>query len=259
MSLRFPLQPDVQLENAPLSEVVCQVRYPPILRISTEEPTAFQERIRDRFPLVDLEHGFVLRLPRPGAKEAPAAEPKASVYRFHTPDEQTTISLAADFYAVSTTAYTHWGDFTRVLDLAHQAVEQLYRPAYATRIGLRYINRLTFQNTGCQTVDELFGVLRAELTAPIHNPAWGEAVELHCRLVLPDGPARLTIGTVFETPEDGPTFVLDFDYFEEGRLELDRLIERCTCYNDAIYGAFRWAVRDDKLEIFKPRTKESSK
>jgi uncharacterized protein (TIGR04255 family) len=259
MALNFPAQPDVQLENAPLAEVVCQVRFPPILRISAEEPTAFQEGIRDSFPLVDLEHAFVLRVPGPGATDAPSAEPKASIYRFHTSDKQTTISLAADFYAVSTTAYTHWRDFARLLDMTHKAVEHVYKPAYATRIGLRYINRLTLQNTSCQTTGDLLGILRDELTAAIRNPAWGEAVEMRCRLVLPDGPARLTMGTVFETLGDERAFVLDLDYFEEGQLDLVGLIQRCTRYNEATYRAFRWAIRDDKLEIFKPRKKELSK
>jgi uncharacterized protein (TIGR04255 family) len=256
MSLNFPTQSDVHLANAPLAEVVCQVRFPPILRISAEEPTVFQDRIRDSFPLVDLEHAFVLRMPGPGAKEIPSAEPQASIYRFHTSDKQKTISLAADFYAVSTSAYTHWRDFARLLSMAHEAVAQVYRPAYATRIGLRYVNRLTFQNTGCRTMDELFSVLRAELTGPIRNPAWSEAVEMRCRLVLPDDSGKLIVGTIFETPEDGPAFVLDLDYFEEGQLDLDGLIERCTRYNGAIYRAFRWAIRDDKLEIFRPRVKE---
>ena len=259
MALNFPTQPDVQLENAPLAEVVCQVRFPPILRISAEEPTAFQECIRDSFPLVDLEHAFVLRMPGPGAQDMPSAEPKASIYRFHTADGQTTISLAADFYAVSTTAYTHWGDFARLLGMASAAVERVYRPAYATRIGLRYINRLTLQNTDNETVGQLLGILRPELTAPVNNPSWGEAIEMRCRLVLPDDPARLTMSTVFETQAGAPAFLLDLDYFEEGDLELDDLIERCTRYNEVIYRAFRWAIQDDKLAIFKPRLKGSPK
>jgi len=259
MAQNFPTQPDVQLENAPLAEVVCQVRFPPILRISAEEPTAFQDRIRGAFPLVDLEHAFVLRVPGPGATDTPSAEPKASIYRFHTPDKQTTISLAADFFAVSTTAYSHWRDFALLLSMTHEAVEQVYRPAYATRIGLRYINRLTLSNTGSKTIGELLGILRDELTAPISNPTWGEPIEMRCRLVLPDGAARLTMGTVFETLGDEPAFVLDLDYFEEGQLDLAGLVERCTRYNETIYRAFRWAIRDDKLEIFKPRKKEPSK
>lgn len=259
MTLSFPTQPDVQLENAPLAEVVCQVRFPPILRISAEEPIAFQDRIRDVFPLVDLEHAFVFHVPGPGATDTPSAEPKASIYRFHTPDRQTTISLAADFFAVSTMAYSHWHDFARLLEMAYAAVEGVYRPAYATRIGLRYINRLTFSNTSSKTIDDLLRVLRDELTASICHPAWGEALEMRCRLVLPDGAAKLTMGTVFETLGDEPAFVLDLDYFEEGQLDLAGLVERCTRYNETIYRAFRWAIRDDKLEIFKPQKKEPSK
>ncbi len=259
MSLNFPPKPDVQLEASPLVEVICQVRFPVILRIASEEPSEFQEQIRTEFPLLELEHGVLFRLPGPGAKGSPTAEPQSRVYRFRTADGQTAISLAPDFYALSTSHYANWAEFARRLRLTHEAVQRVYRPTYATRLGLRYVNRLTPDNTGCKTIAEMFDLLRPELAQQSRSEAWSDPIEMRSRLVLTDQMAKLALGTGYGEEEGRPFFLLDFDYFEEGQLELSGLIERSARYNEVLYRAFRWCIRDEKLHVFRPRAKESSK
>ncbi len=259
MSLNFPHKPDVQLENSPLVEVICQVRFPIILRIAKEEPAEFQELIRDKFPSLELEQGFLIQLPGLGSQSGPRAEAQSRTFRFRTADEQTVVSLAPDFYALSTNRYIDWESFAQHLQLVSDAVQRVYKPSYAIRIGLRYINRLTPANTGCRTIEEIFDLLRPELTSQSRSEAWGQAIEMQGRLVLADNGARLTLGTRYGEEQGEPFFLLDLDYFEQGQLEIDSVIERCSRYNQVIYRGFRWCVRDEKLETFKPRTKERSK
>jgi uncharacterized protein (TIGR04255 family) len=259
MAVYFPPQTDVQLDNSPLIEVICQVRFPVILRIASEEPSEFQDQIRAEFPLVELEHGFLFRVPGPGAKGSPTVEPQSRVYRFRTADEQTAISLGPDFYALSTKAYGNWGEFARLLNLTHSAIQRVYKPAYAVRLGLRYVNRLSPANTECANVAEMFELLRPELVQQSRNDAWSDPLEMRSRLVLADGDAKLTLGTGYGEEHGEPFFVLDLDYFEEGRLELSGLLDRCVRYNDVLYRAFRWCIRDEKLGVFHPKLKELSK
>ena len=47
----FPDAPRVIYDRNPLAEVICQVRFPPILRIEAQLPDAFQERVRNLFPV----------------------------------------------------------------------------------------------------------------------------------------------------------------------------------------------------------------
>jgi uncharacterized protein (TIGR04255 family) len=54
-----------------------------------------------------------------------------------------------------------------------------------------------------------------------------------------------------ETPPE-PRFVLDFDHYAEGELDLDDLLSRCKRYHRHIYHAFRWCIADGKLEVFQP-------
>ena len=258
MSLNFPAIPDFQFENSPLVEVVCQVRFPAILRITKEEPSAFQELIRQQFPLLQREQGIVIRAPQLGREALPDIEPQPTIYRFRTADEQATISLAADFYAVSATLYTHWENFVQYLALTDQAVNQIYAPVYATRVGLRYINRLTLANTNSKTAADLFTMLRPELTPQPQSEVWAEPTEVRSRLQFEDNGTKFTIGVRYGQEQQTPFLLLDFDYFEEGRIPLENIVKRCTGYNSLIYRAFCWSVRENKLTVFKPITKEGT-
>ena len=46
----FSDHPRTHYRTAPAHEVICQLRFPPILSINTTEPADFQEAIRTEFP-----------------------------------------------------------------------------------------------------------------------------------------------------------------------------------------------------------------
>ena len=56
----FPDAPRVMYERNPLVEVICQVRFPPVLRIEAQLPDAFQDRIRDVFPIYNDKMGSMI-------------------------------------------------------------------------------------------------------------------------------------------------------------------------------------------------------
>ena len=252
MSLPFPAKPEIRLSNPPLSEVVCQVRFSPILRIAKEEPSEFQEQIRGRFPDLNIEQGFLFKVPGAGSNSAPTAETKPRLYRFRTADEQSSVSLAVDFYALSTNRYTHWGDFARDLSLVHEAMRRVYKPAYATRIGLRYVNRFTYANTQRTTNRELFDLFRPELTALLRAEQWTAPVEMLNQVTLKDDEAQLFMRSAFGDEAGDPFFLLDLDYATEGKLPLTDLIDRVNRYHNLIYRVFRWCLKDEVLELFQP-------
>jgi uncharacterized protein (TIGR04255 family) len=243
----FPNREDVRLERAPLAEVICQVRFPPILQIANESPIAFQERIRKRFPQLEVEKGSAFRYT--WDTEPQSAIVDAPVFRFKSADGNTVVTLTSNFYALSTTVYTHWADFLEYFQLVNQAA-QVYELPYATRVGLRYINKLTFDNTGASSVQELLDILRPEMTVLLTSDCWDEPVEAVNQVLLAsDGDEQLGLRSGFHGG-DRPFFLLDLDYYAEGAIPLDDLSTLCNHYHDVIYNAFRWCIKDDKLTVF---------
>lgn len=248
---RFPPQEDIRLQNAPLTEVICQVRFPPILRVASEQPVKFQEQVRSAFPQLEVEQGIMVQM-APLGTTPPQAQPEPRIFRFRAPDRSTSVSLALNFYAVSTTAYTHWRDFLALLELASRAARETYEIPYATRIGLRYINQLTMENTGTRTTQELWNILRPELTATLHADVWDEPVETYSQLVLAgEDNERFALRFGYKGV-DSPVLLLDFDCYVEGQIPLENLLPLCERFHDVIYSAFRWCIQESKLAVFCP-------
>jgi len=184
--------------------------------------------------------------------EPPSAKPEPRIFRFRTPDGHMVVSLALNFYALSTVSYTHWADFLDLLQFVNQAAREVYDLPYAVRVGLRYINHLTFENTGTSSVAELWEILRPELTMLLRSECWDEPVEMLSQLLLAaDENERLTLRSGFKSGEK-PIFLLDFDYYAEGNISLENLPLLCQRYHDMIYNAFRWCIREERLVVFDP-------
>lgn len=254
MPIPFPTVQEVPLATPPLDEVVCQVRFPSILRISSEEPVDFQELIRGRFPSLEKRQSIQLKLAQPGNPAEPLSEVQPISYLFADADGRTQAVISPSFYAVSTKKYIGWRSFLEDLSKVHSALVEIYQPSYATRIGLRYINRLTFENTGVANREELLSLIPDELTSTLRNRVWGDVEAMLGILNFVELPAQLNVRYGFEVDESIPGFLLDFDYFEEGQFDLAEVIERCKRYHEAIYRAFRWMIRDQALSRFGAKT-----
>lgn len=254
MSFNFPSIADVHLENAPLAEVVCQVRFPPILRIANEQPAEFQERIRAHFPQTAAEQSLLVKVSLTSPPTALDAQP--TIYRFSTPDGDMVASLGVDFYALSTEHYTHWKDFAELLDLVQRSAREVYRLPFSTRIGLRYVNRLTPKAVGLSGKADALNMVRPEMTALLSVGPLSDSNEMLAQVVLADGGERLTIRVGFGIGKDDSFVLLDFDRFAEGQLPLDDLNDRCQQYHDTIYNAFRWSIPETQWRRFGPQPVE---
>lgn len=249
--LCFTSREDVPLRRSPLREVICQVRFPPQLRIVEGAPAAFQEHIRARFPELDTLQGVRL-LAKPLAEEPLAAKAESPIFRFLAHDGDLLASLGMNFYALSTTAYTHWPDFLGHLLFLSKAARDVYELPHATRVGLRYINHITPQNTGTTSVSDLWDILRPELTVLLRGECWDNPEKMGTQLSLTgEENEKLTLRTAFIN-EESPNLLLDFDYYSEGQIDLDGLSDIYNRYHDIIYSAFRWCIPDDRLAVFDP-------
>jgi len=157
--MAFPDAPRVIYENNPLDEVICQLRFPPILRIDAEPPAGFQEQIRDEYPFYETKEALKLPagLPQGLAQSLIADLPFAGrkSHTFGSRDQVWSLSLNREFLALTCQAYTRWEDFEArgafrgastalqaVLLHSHRPALQGRYPSLAARASGRSLGRI---------------------------------------------------------------------------------------------------------------------
>jgi uncharacterized protein (TIGR04255 family) len=253
MPVRFPVPDnDIPLKRAPLTEVICQVKFPRILSLSEREPADFQERIRQHFPVYQFEPS--VRVDPSLARAGKGASLGDPVYRFQNQSETKTVSLASEFYSLNTSAYSHWSAFAQDLGLLTDAVRKTYQIPYATRVGLRYINFIGADYAESRQIEDVYEIVRPELTVMLRTEVMPSPSFVINQIQLEDGADQFAFryGIVREEEAIQRSFLLDFDEYTEGQINLDDLLAHCDRYHDVIYSAFRWCISPEKLAVFEP-------
>lgn len=253
MSFRFPEKEHEKLNNNPLREVVCQVKFPPILKISGDNIGNFQEAIRGDYPDVNIEPELLHRIFFGKESEDSKEEViKNYIYRFTNTDGTKTVSLSKSFLALTANKYISWSDFRSDLEIIFTLLIELFNPSKPKRVGLRYINVLNNENTSLETLDDIIKLINSDLICTSTSCCWEIPQEQESRILLKDGNEKINIRFGFsKQKEDERFFILDFDYFEEQNLDFDNLITRIDQYHSKIYNAFRWSLKENAIDMFK--------
>jgi uncharacterized protein (TIGR04255 family) len=254
----FPPSPRVIYEKAPLSQVICQLRFPPLLKIESEPPADFQERIRHRFPLLERTQLQIPDLPPELAQMLGAAIPQSkSEFSFRTEDGASTLNLGPEQIALTTTKYTRWERFLDDLTPALQALLELYRPSFFQRVGLRYIN--TIVRSALEIPDERWSALLqshilGELTIPAVEAQVTELKrnirvdlpnELGCAMFLQHGFAK-------KADNSEIVYRLDFDFSRSAKTEVADARDTLNRFNSMVGRAFRWCITESLHEHLRP-------
>lgn len=257
MELDFGLPRQPLLRRAPLTLTVCQLRFPLVLGFSDELVRPLQVRLADEFPDVETQD---LQQVQFGPDGITVTGQHQRLYRFRTHEKDWVVSVGANSLALETTAYRGFHDFIgRWARVAQAAVEALDL-RHQERLGLRYVNEL--QAPADATRDDLLGLVKAELVGPVgaHEraqqllKAWQEL-----RFVQDDGICTMQHGYA-KRAENGWTYVLDFDYYDEhGKaIELESQMRALAQFNHRTYELFQWAVNDQLFESFEPQARVAS-
>lgn len=148
----------------PVHEVICQLRFPPILSINNKEPADFQEAVRADFPqYIRRQENIAPQITGLGGPNPQLrTQPPVTNYNFLSEDGLWKLNLTEKFIALSTVRYPGWEEFARELDRPLAEFISIYKPAYFERVGLRYVNIVSRQAL------DLVGTPWSELIAPAY-------------------------------------------------------------------------------------------
>jgi uncharacterized protein (TIGR04255 family) len=245
-----------------IDEVICQFRFPPILKIPKGDIAEFQDEIRKLYPnykdasetpeMAPELHGSVLLL-----------KPRNPAHRFYD-DEGWTVALAKDSLALVSTNYVQFEDFYERLKIIVNAFDKIYSPSYYSRVGLRYKNMLCrsaldikeewkdlvpeeiFPELYGKKIESGFDLLEKKMTLHIQN---GKLNLAHA-IFMAEGEYK---GKQFSHEQ---VYTIDIDCYTETKYEeKDSATSVVTGLNKTCKQYFRASITDTMHNYLGPRPK----
>lgn len=252
----FPYTPRVTYEKHPLVEVVCQLRFPAILKIESGPPADFQEHLRDSFPLFERTIPFPFPANLPAEIATLMRQQVSPSNTFSSENRSAAVQLGPDAVSLTTKAYPGWDEFRAMMRRVITALNEVYRPSFFTRIGLRYtdsIERGRLGLEGKKWSDLLNREILGELSLPLFEDNV-EGAQRALRLKFPDGGGSILMqhGLQRIPPATEDAYVIDLDFYTDQRTEVDRAADILDRFNSRAGRAFRWCITDELHRALRP-------
>jgi len=260
----FPEVKRVLYGRNPLDEVICQLRFPPILRIDAEIPAAFQEKVRTFFSSCSETGQWNIEIPSevqlpiaPDIVRQALQSSGVKNYEFSSEDGVWKINLTRTFVALTSKKYERWEKFKEKLEIPFQALIGVYSPEYFSRIGLRYVDIIR------RSVMELDGVPWNELLQPYilgiaGSPNVGDSVvnfESKYELNLSDAASIVRMITKFvkAVDKDEICFMIDSDFHNTQKQPVESVFDKLDYLNSRASRLIQWAITEKLHKAMEPR------
>jgi len=252
----FSATDHIVFEKNTLTGVTCQLNYPPILKIAQEMPFAFQEAVRNDYPLFEIRPSVTMAMLTPNGQ--PVQPTVTNAYVFSTaesPKPTRTVTLAQDALALATTAYRRRSEFLAHLQPPLDALQAIYHPAFLTRIGLRYQNLIVRSALGLK--EKTWG----ELLKPVFV-GLASAEELKDRVLVDysqiqfkgkAGNIILQHGVTLNATTHEPCYLIDLDVYTDERVEIRDVTDKLQALNLDALELYYWCLSDTLKAALDPR------
>jgi uncharacterized protein (TIGR04255 family) len=251
----FPPSPREHFEKATLTlqQVVCNIQFPRVLRLENESPAAFQESIKQTFPL--YERGQVFGLPQDVAIPQQILQLMASQavnpqHQFLTEDRKSTVALTPETLTFTSRSYNSWEDFRSGLRQSLNALNH-YRIPFFSRISLRYVNVINKNQLGLGTVPWA-ALLKTDFIGrfPLQQfEDYTQQIAQRMTMGLPDQSGTVTIQhgfvLVLGMQGAGRSYMLDFDFHHQPKIETKDAEPRLDHFHELAGRAFRWCLTNE--------------
>lgn len=265
----FDLPQRVIYKRNPLAEVVCQVRFAPLLAVSAQLPAAFQTRLRDRYPLLSVAQGLSFQVSL-GSTSQPPQQTADPTYTFSDSSAEWSVNLSKESVTLRTTAYKRWEDFRQRWIEVCAVFDEIYGRIAVTRLGLRYQDIIDPDKLGLRHEDSAAQSwarwIKASVLGVLSDPHFAQAEEYFSTTLLPlsDGASRVALrtGIAQNNITKAKAFMVDADFYVESTPALlsandELILAQFDSLHAEAGGLFRWCITDTLHRELEPEPVDS--
>jgi uncharacterized protein (TIGR04255 family) len=231
--------------------VICQLRFPTILKIETEIPSKFQDAIRKEFPLYNKKIEYNLSSPLNFNNQGPfdiinkISRTSTTVnHEFSSIDNKWQINLGKTFISITSNEYHNWKEFMDFFNGPLEVLIKEYEPSIFTRIGLRYVDIIDKKKFGIDQHiwadlinPELLGLLSSDFHDRINNVQTTHEMNLE-----EDNFLRIITSIVRRTDNPDQCYLIDSDFFNNTKNEFDKIHPILEYLHTEADNFIQWAV-----------------
>lgn len=242
MTWRSRQEPRESFQRNPLTLVVFELRFHPVLRIKEGDGLApFQDSVRGQFPSYrKIEQ---TRLSVDVAKPGEVAMTQETAHQFATANKSTIVQLTHRTLSAETKQYKTRDEFLPTIAVTLEALEKVYQPIETLRVGLRYQNAIPVQKLSkdldrpilvteilspdfVRVPPELADMDGTNLTAEVRSP------------MTPPSVGHMTVRYRINQDADGSTCTLDLDRYLDGPIPLAEIRPLLSGFADDLFAMF---------------------
>lgn len=263
--MNFPEFERVVYKHNPLVEVVCQLRFPPILKISHQEPVDFQDEIRFQYPLFETTQAqFSPEILKITQKLGVPLQSDIA-YSFKSEDRRWNLSITKDFIALTTSVYERYEQFKQRFEEALEIFERIYKPSFYTRVGLRYQDLIIRSKLGIENKN-WSELIAKHIASELHDPELSSLIQTllkNLTLKTENGQINLNHGLVIvKNPQDNSdeiAYLFDADFYIEKKIEGNGDVWNVlNQFNQSAGRLFRWSITDTLHNAMQPQSVDSA-
>lgn len=261
--MNLPEYERVIYRRNPLIEVVCQLRFPPILRISHQEPVEFQDAIRSQYPLFETRKAAFPQEFLNITQDLNLPLPNDTSHCFKSEDQKWNLSITKDFIALTTDAYERYEHFKNRFEVALEIFERIYNPSFYTRIGLRYqdlIIRSKLEVNNMQWSE----LIAEHIASELHDASLSSSIQEIMKdltLSIEGGKVNVKHGLVsVRNNQDGKgetAYLFDTDFYTDEKIGGEHNVWNILDqFNKSAGRLFRWSITDTLHHAMSPQSVE---
>jgi len=233
-----------------LTKVIARVDYQPILILDKEQPSAFQELVREEYPRFETMRNVKVNITHKSDSSI-SVEKLPVVWKLSDKEEVNVVNLSSRYFALEMSRYIRFSDFSQRLTRVYDHFISKYKPGIITRIGLRYINEIKLTGNPFEWENLLNENLYSVLNAFPEKRSYIARSMNQLNFTMEDCKIIFTFGifnSEFPNTIAQKEFILDYDCISEDEHEPHDVLGIIKQFNDNVWEFYEKSIGEGLRE-----------